>query len=341
MERVKKCAKIWLCIAIVLMLLGSAVASVIQSDGGKVTIKELEWETDNGIKLSSFLYVPENATAETPAPAIVTSHGAFNNKEMQDANLIELARRGYVVLASDQPQHGNSDLLTTDGKNVGNSAVYQGVLMVSRLPYVDTTRIGVTGHSMGGMSCNSAIMEDNAAEKQLISAILINSADATYVNSTDAGLSDTTEGEYANIYGSRDVGMISCVFDEFFNKSTDANGEQLSSPYFMESSNAQSFLYFGQDPEGLDTREAFAIYREKIDGEEAIRVIYRPTIIHPWSHFSARSTEYTIEFFEEALGAPNPLPSSDQVWNIKEAFNCVALVGFAIFIASFTLQPQR
>ena len=112
MERVKKCAKIWLCIAIVLMLLGSAVASVIQSDGGKVTIKELEWETDNGIKLSSFLYVPENATAETPAPAIVTSHGAFNNKEMQDANLIELARRGYVVLASDQPQHGNSDLLT-------------------------------------------------------------------------------------------------------------------------------------------------------------------------------------------------------------------------------------
>ena len=36
---------------------------------------------------------------DNPAPAIVTSHGYLNNKEMQDLNYVELARRGFVVFA--------------------------------------------------------------------------------------------------------------------------------------------------------------------------------------------------------------------------------------------------
>jgi len=330
MNNTKKKATIWLCIAIGLMLLSMIVVSVIQTDGGKVTIKELYWETKEGIAISANLYVPENATIENPAPAVVTSHGAFNNKEMQDANFVELARRGYVVLSVDQPQHGDSDIGGTNGTPfTAYSSVYKGAELLSTLPYVDVSRIGVTGHSMGGASSNSAVVSDNASDTQIISAVLLNSADATYT--------DRETKEFVNIYGSRDVGIISCVYDEFFHTSTDENGNKLDSPYYMETANAQSFLNFGIDPTGLDPRSAFTIYSKQIDGKETIRVTYRPKIIHPWSHFSTQSTAHTIEFFEKTLGAPNPLPQTNQVWPVKEAFNFVGMIGFFIFITSFAI----
>ncbi|MGE5613356.1 MAG: alpha/beta hydrolase [Bacillota bacterium] len=336
-DQAKKRAKVWLCISIALMLISMVVASIIQTSAGNVTIKELYWETDQGIALSANLYVPRNATSETPAPAIVTSHGLFNNKEMQDANCIELSRRGFVVVAPDQPRHGKSDLIGTDGTYMSaNNAVYLSALMVSRLPYVDASRIGVTGHSMGGMSCNTAVMQDSDPEKRLISAVLINCADATYTDSS-FGLSDETTGNYVNIYGNRDVGMIAVMYDEFFHKSKDEYGNQLQAPYFMKTANAQSFLHFGKDPAGLETRKPDTMYRETVDGKECIRVIYRPPIIHPWSHFSARATAAVVEFFQETLGAPNQLAPSNQVWFVKELFNFIGLIGFALFIVNFTI----
>ena len=325
MEKTKKRAKIWLCIAIALMLLSGIVVSMVQTGSGSIEMKELKIETDAGYAMSAYLFIPENATAETPAPAIVTSHGYLNNKEMTDANYVELARRGFVVLAIDQPDHGNSDnienfnIMAPDG-------VYQGVLALSRLPFVDVERIGITGHSMGGWSCNAAIRADNAAETQLISAVLIHCNDPIFTDD---------DGNYANLYGSRDVGVIAVEYDEFFHSSTDENGNSLAAPYYMESDNAQSFLYFGTDPTGLEPREAYTYYTEEIDGEEAFHVIYRPPIIHPWSHFSARSETCVIDFFDRAFTSPNPIDSSNQIWQWKEAFNFVGAIGMVIFVVCF------
>ena len=338
MEKTKKRAKLWLCIGIALMLVSMIAASAIQTSNGKVTIKEMYWETDDGIGICANLYIPANATTETPAPAIVSSHGAYNNKEMQDANSIELSRRGYVVLAVDQASHGRSDLAGTNGTQIPRgAALYNSVQLLSRLPYVDTGKIGVTGHSMGGMFCNAAVDRDNGNETPLIAAVLLNSADATYTLTATSGPVDDNIGDFGNIYGKRDVGIISCVYDEFFHKTADANGDPLSSPYFMPGENAQSFLHFGTDPAGKEVREAGTMYHETIDGKDTVRVIYRPAIIHPWSHFSAQSTRYTIEFFQHALGAPNPLGATDQVWNLKEALNFVGLMGFVLFLVNFTI----
>lgn len=338
MERVKKRAKFWLCVSIALMLISMIAASAIQTGGGKVTIKELYWETDDGIGICANLYIPPNATTATPAPAIVSSHGAYNNKEMQDANCVELSRRGYVVLAVDQASHGKSDLAGTNGTEIPRgAALYNSVQLLSRLPYVDTAKIGVTGHSMGGMFCNAAVGRDNENETPLIAAVLLNSADATYTLTTSSSPIDNNIGDFGNVYGKRDVGIISCVYDEFFHKTADANGNPLSSPYFMPGENAQSFLHFGTDPAGKEVREADTMYHETIDGKDTVRVIYRPAIIHPWSHFSTQSTRRTIEFFEYALGAPNPISATSQVWNLKEAFNFVGLIGFVIFLVNFTI----
>ena len=322
MEKVKKQAKIWLCISIALMLLASIVVSAIQTNGGHVTMKELNIETDLGYSMSAYLFIPETATAETPAPAVVVSHGYLNNKEMTDANYVELARRGFVVLAIDQPGHGDSEIMA---QSIANG-VDQGVLAVSRMPFVDVDRIGVTGHSMGGGSCNRAVAVDNERENPLISAVLIHCNDPTVKNS---------DGNYVNAYGNRNVGVIAVQYDEFFHKWVDESGIARQAPYYMGSPTAQAFLHFGVDPTGLDKRDAYTYYSETVDGEECFHVIYRPNVIHPWSHFSAKSETCVIDFFTKALNAPNPIDSSNQVWQWKEAFNFVGLVALAIFICAF------
>lgn len=327
MEKLKKRSAVFLCISIAIMLISSIIVYLVQSDMGSTKIRELQLETDSGYTMSAYLYIPYGVSADNKAPAIVTSHGYLNNKEMQDANYVELSRRGFVVLAIDQPDHGDSDVtdaivgLSVDG-------VYQGVLALSRMPFVDTERIGITGHSMGGMSCNLAIAADNAADEQLISAVLLNCADATYVDDT---------GAWTDVYGDRDAGILSAVYDEFFHAYTDESGVYHESPYFMNTPNAQSFLYFGTQPQD-EQREANTIYTQDVNGTEAMRVIYRVPIIHPWSHFSGRSTAHVIDFFTEALSAPNPIDSSNQVWQWKEVFNFIGLCGFVMFIISLAIS---
>ena len=326
MEKTKKTAKLLLCLSLVLMLLCGIVVNAVQTSGGKVAMKELNIETDSGYTMSAYLLIPETATAETPAPAIVTSHGYLNNKEMADANYVELARRGFVVLSIDQPDHGDSEV-TPDFFILAPDGVYQGVLALSRMPFVDSSRIGVTGHSMGSWSVNAAVQADNLNETPLIASVLIHCNDPLYTDN---------DGNFANPYGSRDVAVISAVYDEFFGTSADADGNPLNSPYFMETDTAQAFLNFGRDKAEWEVREAYTEYYEEVDGEEALRIVNRPPITHPWSHFSARSESYICYFFSKTLGAPNAIEPTDQVWQWKEAFNFVGVIGFVLFICSFT-----
>lgn len=46
---------------------------------------------------------------------------------------------------------------------------------------------------------------------------------------------------------------------------------------------------------------------------------------------------------EETLGAPNPMPGSNQTWWLKEAFNLVGLIGFfgaIVPFAALMLEPS-
>lgn len=311
--------------SIALMLISMIGASVIQTSGGKVTVKDLRWETTSGYLMSGLLFVPEGVSPENKAPAIVTSHGMFNNREMQDANFVELSRRGYVVLSMDMFSHGNSESVPHIG--VLTTGMYEAVKKLASLSYVDKDRIGITGHSLGGMSSNTAITLDNEAPERLIAAVLLNSADAIYQDDS---------GQFTNVYGDRDVGIIAVKYEEFFMRDVDQDGNPTSPTQYVHFNNAQSFLHFGKDPSGLEKRNPNTIYRENIDGREAIRVIYNPSITHPWSHFSKRSTTATIKFFDAAFGSPTSIPANNQVWQVKEFFNLVGLIGFAMFIVSFT-----
>ena len=78
----EKRIKVILVLSLILMLLCGIFVSAIQTGGGKISMKELNIETDEGYSMSAYLLVPDSATADTPAPAIVTSHGYLNNMEI-------------------------------------------------------------------------------------------------------------------------------------------------------------------------------------------------------------------------------------------------------------------
>ena len=165
---------------LVLILLATMVGSLVQTAGWSAKVEDLRNETNRGsISLtpvddgedavakdytvtgsvvSGILYTPKKASAEHPAPAVVFTHGLYNNREMQLQNAIEMVRRGYVVLVIDRGQHGHNyteDSYMTYGKPMVDAAKY-----LYNLPYVAKDKIAVSGHSMGGMATTSALTMD-------------------------------------------------------------------------------------------------------------------------------------------------------------------------------------
>jgi len=319
----------WLILSLALMLVSAIGASVVQTNAGQVTVKDLRWETSNGQLMSALLFKPAGATVDSKAPAIVVSHGWWNNREMQDANYVELARRGYVVLSIDMYGHGNSDYLNYADLAANGTGMYDAVKLIADLPYVDIDKIGVSGHSNGARAANFSVAIDNAAETQLISAVLLVDNDGVY---TDAA----NDNAYFNMYGTRDTGIVADQYDEFFFRSYSAEGVAITPPReYIGTPNAQSFLNYGADPSTLtgDKRDNDTVYTDGEGG--AMRVVYTPAQTHPWGTISSTTVGDQIAFFEQAFGAPTPMAPGAQVWQVKEIFTTIGLIGFGIFLLAF------
>ena len=319
----KLTAKHWVALALALCLLSSVGASLFQTDFGSIEHHDMTFVTASGHELDALLLVPDTATAANKAPAIVVSHGWYNNREMQDLNYVEYARRGYVVLAISMYGHGDSEAIASntwwDDENNANG-LYDGVKYVAGLPFVDASRIGVTGHSNGALACREAVLQD---EEGLIAAALLVSNDAVYYDES---------GNFYNQFGSRDAAIVACQYDEFFHR---VDG---SAPRdYIHQVTAQSFLHFGADPTGLEERLPETFYTQEVDGETAIRAIYNPAITHPWAHFSGDVVAFSVTFFDKTLGAPNALAANDQLWQWKAAFNALGVVGFFMFVGAAAL----
>ena len=70
----QKSASFWVAIALILCLISSLGASMVQTGGGAIKYHDITMVTDSGHELDALLLVPKNATRENPAPAIVASH---------------------------------------------------------------------------------------------------------------------------------------------------------------------------------------------------------------------------------------------------------------------------
>ncbi len=317
----------WLVLSLVLCLVSALGASITQSAGGSVSVTKLTFPGESGGTISALLLKPEGASAKDKRPAIVLAHGWWNEKEMQDSNYVELARRGYVVMSIDMYGHGSSSYLKEGEEAVAATGMYDAVKEIARLPYVDTSKIGISGHSNGARAANWAIPLDDAADTRLIKSVYLVDNDPIYA--------DPKTGKYINYYGSRDVGVQADQFDEFFFRSYDKSGKAITTPgQYINTPNAQSFLDFGTNPSSTK-KSSFHFYTKDVKGESAIRIVNNPPQTHPWGPFSKQEVTSLLTFFDKSLGTPNPIPVGSQIWQLKEFFNALGLVGFTIFLLAF------
>ena len=185
----------------------------------------LEPQTGASIRMSCLVFKPKTATPENPAPLIVTSHGYLNNREMQDINAVEWARRGFVVIAMDATNHGNSAYY-------GSSPSYGMTAFVEygyKLPYVDKTKVGVTGHSMGTLASNAtAAYYGNLGRVAFAAAKAAGKTDeeakaaddaankVSAVLSVASAITTAATPQQTGGYGTKtSVGVIAPMFDEF------------------------------------------------------------------------------------------------------------------------------
>lgn len=332
----KKRSKILLAISISLILISMLVSGAVQTSFGKVDVKEISLVTEVGT-LTGYLLVPETATIDSPAPAIVTSHGYLNNREMQDINYVELSRRGYVVFAMNAYKHGDSsvpDVRFADTISVKSGGMVDAVEYLASLPFVDNTQIGVTGHSMGGGYSITTATYYSALEREAL-ANGDSTGEAKALNKVAAALpvgSYPSELAAGNDLSGQsgflcDLGVIAGTFDEFFAASGNPANKLLSNDL------TRNLLAVQTGIQQAGALEEGKFYTNAVNGYSL--AIYNPKETHAQNHFSIPTASFVVDFFQKTLPAPNALPPTSQTWWIKELFNLVGLIGFFMFLVPF------
>ncbi|RCX07350.1 serine aminopeptidase S33 family [Anaerobacterium chartisolvens] len=151
---------------VLIIVVSSFIAMCLSTDFGKVNVKDIRFDAEGAI-LDATLYTPLGVNANDKLPAVVIAHGSGVSHGVMAGTAEELARRGFVVLNVSAYGSGSSENSDTveSGKRGGfdtPQGVYDAVLYLRTLKYVDQTRIGITGHSMGGRRITAAAVLDGS-----------------------------------------------------------------------------------------------------------------------------------------------------------------------------------
>ncbi len=291
----------WLIVAgLVIVLAGAFLAQLVRTTDG-TTVRDIRFTGTNGTVMSALLYVPKNATSTTPAPGILAVHGYINSRETQDGFAIEFARRGYVVLSLDQTGHGYSGGAAFSNGFGGPD----GLKYLRSLPMVDTSQIGLEGHSMGGWTVLAAA----AAMPDAYSSMVL--------EGSSTGAPFAQEGSTT---WPRNLALVFSRYDEFSKIMWDVDRAQ----DLATSEKLQAV--FGTDAPVAEKRLYGAV------AEGTARKLYQPTTTHPGDHFSAAAIGNATEWFAATLDGGTPRPVSDQIWYWKEVGTGVGLIGFIMIM---------
>jgi dienelactone hydrolase len=278
------------------------LAHLVQTAGG-VRVTDVRYRGSGGETLSALLYAPPGASPAHPAPAVMVSHGYINTREMQSPFAIELARRGYVVLAIDMAGHGYSG----GWLGLDDAGGPDGLRYLQSLPFVDRKRIALEGHSMGGVAVVGAALSQPDGYRSMV-----------LEGSTTPEAGQVGVGNPAF---PRNLEVVFGHYDEFaplmWRK---ARGAEVGSSPKLQA------VFGSQGPvvPGL-------LYGSIAQGTARRLVI--PPVTHPWEHFSRAGVGAAIDWIQATVpGAANPRPASDQIWIWKEVGTLTALAGFVAIV---------
>jgi pimeloyl-ACP methyl ester carboxylesterase len=289
---------------LVLIVAGGLLAHFTQTTGG-IRVEDVRFKGAGGNTMSALLYIPPNATAQTPAPGILAVHGYINSRETQDGFAIEFARRGYVVLALDQTGHGYSDPPAFANGFGGPD----GLAHLRSLDIVDKANIGLEGHSMGGWTILAA------------ATAMPNDYKSIVLEGSSTGKPFAAEGTAS---WPRNLALVYAKYEEF-----PALMWGVERGQDVAQSQKLWALFGTQGPV-----EPGKVYGDVAQG--TARVLYTPDMTHPAEHISHEAIGYSLDWFGKTLQGGTPRPASDQIWFRKEIGTLIALIGFvALLIGVF------
>jgi pimeloyl-ACP methyl ester carboxylesterase len=285
---------------LILILAGGVLAHLTQTSGG-IRIEDVRFTGAKGNTMSALLYIPPNATAQTPAPGILAVHGYINSRETQDGFAIEFARRGYVVLALDQTGHGYSDPPAFANGFGGPD----GLAHLRSLDIVDKNNIGLEGHSMGGWTVLAAAAAMPDDYKSMV------------LEGSSTGKPFAADGTPG---WPRNVALVFAQYEEFSNLmwGVERARDVTQSPKLWA-------MFGSQGPV-----EPGKVYGDISQG--SARVLNTPAVTHPAEHISHEAIGYSLDWFAKTLQGGTPRPSDDQIWFRKEIGTLIALIGFVALV---------
>lgn len=262
------------CLALILAIAVFAVSAFILcaslTSGFSVSVRNVNFVTDEGVNLSATLWVPDNATDETPAAGIVIAPGGNTPHVFYASYSIELARRGYVVLAYDYYGTVGSGMTTE-----GNSGALAAMKYLSGLSFVDRSRLGSTGHSNGGAQASAAILSEYAAPAAKRSVVFVGCG----VPATDPTVYDGVN--VMAIWGELDECGQGTFWDVYHQDKLNYGGMA---------------TLVGAEPNGVEVGK---YYGSAADG--SLRVLYTPNTFHSLSNLVPSSVTNIIRFFDDTL----------------------------------------
>ena len=352
----KKTAKsIVAIIGVIMLLVGCFGAWLVRSSGNTVQIIEVNIPDQSGTYIHATVFKPKTATAENPAPVVVTCNGYADTGEKQDFAAIELSRRGVVVFEMDALSHGlsststyNSSPASTMGEAVGMISLVE-FISNAELDYIDLSRLGITGHSMGGIATRVTYEHFGALETAALEAARlpesdggeeITDAEFEYAESLNvisaaffqSALPMPDVGAYGNYY--RNAGINYTYYDEGNYTTSNGDGDLTDAP------EALAFINSMLDEENaIDTVEIGKYYGSVEDNN--LRVVYNVKTTHTFEYMTPASATCLIDFFTDCLSLDTDLSSSNLIFMYRFLFSTIGLIGLGLLITSFVYALLR
>ena len=302
-----------------IILTCSLIASLIQSDFGRVEVNSVKLSTQKGQHLVFDLYKPNLATEENKLPFVVVVPGFQRSKEALSNIAIELSRRGMVIALIDPYAQGLSS--SSRSKRSATTEGYGMFHLVEQahsgnfLNYIDTSKIASTGHSMGG---NAAIRGANYFGKEAINNNELSKLHSVFVSGYVLTLQDKVLKDIRS-----NVGVSYALYDEgaFRNE---LSGWDASNMKIAPESLRVINWGINKGKQDLKEVELGKYYGSLADSN--LRVIHNEELIHPFQPYNNIATANQIEYFEKVFNLNSSMSSSNQIWQWKELMTLISMI---------------
>ena len=310
-----------------LIFLFSYLASLFLTSFGSVEVKSLRLDTQNGQYIIYDLYKPKTATKDSKAPFIAIIPGFQRSKEALSNIAIELSRRGYVIALIDPYAQGlSSASLSTRAATTEGYGMFALVEHIhsGAFEFVDTNKIGATGHSMGG---NAAIRGADFFGKQATEENIKSKLDSVYVSGYVLTLRNNI------LRNSRsNMGVSYALYDEGAFRNELSGWDSANMKIAPESLRVvNNILSTDQQIEEVDLGKYYGSKENN-----TLRVIFNEPVLHPFQPYNFEATSNQLDYFEKVFGAPKYINSVNQIWHWKEIFTLINMVLALVMLIPLT-----